>query len=335
VTLSLTDPANTGLDITSTQSQVFNLGAANKLVIANQPVGNVLTNQVFATVPVVQLTDSHNNVITTNSSTVVTATAYSGANCTNIASGVLGGTSSVSLTSGAASFDNLSFSKADAISIKFQAAGFGFVCTTGTLSIYNPLMITPNFSSVNTGGVATVEVNGGVPPLGSYYLSTNLSGAILSAADSCISGNTCIKYTSGNQGGDVTDVVSISDARGNMVSSSFSVSGAFLRFTNPAYQSNFGTPGVDTSVSFTVSNLGSNPSTTGAISVTLTPDVASMWSVISTGCTGANLGFTQTCTIALTFNAASGTGASGIYRASILVRGATSGATTLNVQGTK
>src|SRR5207247_3333696 len=101
----LTAHAN-GLSDGLSATFTVNPAAASTLVIQTQSPGSATAGSVFSPAPVVQLQDAFGNVVTTDSSTVVSATRNAG-------TAALQGTTSVTAINGLATFANLSYNKAE------------------------------------------------------------------------------------------------------------------------------------------------------------------------------------------------------------------------------
>jgi hypothetical protein len=108
----------TGAGLTSIPSVpiVISPTTPNKLVIHTQPSGAATAGQPFATQPVVWEEDQFGNVVTTDSSSIVTASLASGA-------GPLQGTLTASVSGGIATFTNLSDNTTEPITLKFTTGG--------------------------------------------------------------------------------------------------------------------------------------------------------------------------------------------------------------------
>lgn len=102
------------VDLTSLLSSTFTItaGSARQLSIQTQPSGNATAGVAFAQQPVLGILDSLGNLVTTDNSTVVTATRLLG-------SGALQGTTTATASGGIATFLNLSHRVADTINIRF------------------------------------------------------------------------------------------------------------------------------------------------------------------------------------------------------------------------
>ncbi|HTX98889.1 MAG TPA: invasin domain 3-containing protein [Bacteroidota bacterium] len=115
---SKTISASGGSITTSPASSTFtvNPGAAKKVVVTQEPSSSAVAGQAFVTQPWVAIEDSLGNIITTDNSTTVTATAIGG-------TGTLSGNLSANASGGVAKFTNLSYLKSETIRIRFTAGG--------------------------------------------------------------------------------------------------------------------------------------------------------------------------------------------------------------------
>ena len=93
---------------------------------STQPSSTVTAGTVFATQPVVQIQDQYNNVVTSDNTSLVTAVRSSG-------SGTLQGTTTVTASSGVATFANLFHTVAGNITILFSSGSL-----TTTVSEFDP-----------------------------------------------------------------------------------------------------------------------------------------------------------------------------------------------------
>ncbi len=103
-----------GTGLTSLLSSTFMIsaGPARQLGIQTQPSGIATAGVAFAQQPVVRILDSLGNLVTTDNSTIVTATRLLG-------TGTLQGTTTATASGGIATFLNLSHRVADTINIRF------------------------------------------------------------------------------------------------------------------------------------------------------------------------------------------------------------------------
>lgn len=94
---------------------LVNPAAASKLTLQTQPSPTATAGVVFAQQPVVRIEDSFGNLVTSNNSTVVTATRTAG-------TGTLQGTTALVASGGLISFTNLKHNVAGTITINFTSA---------------------------------------------------------------------------------------------------------------------------------------------------------------------------------------------------------------------
>ncbi|NRP12188.1 hypothetical protein XMD517_000949 [Aliiroseovarius sp. xm-d-517] len=118
-TLSFVDTAATPVftAVTSTVS-LTGAGSASQLAITTQPVA-AANGAALGTQPVLEIRDADGNVVTSDSSTQITATIGSGA------SGTLGGTTTVTASSGVVTFSNLTLTglTSETYTLSFDDAG--------------------------------------------------------------------------------------------------------------------------------------------------------------------------------------------------------------------
>ena len=103
--------------------------AASQLVIQTQPSASATAGQPFATEPVIVEEDQYNNVVTGDSSTMLTASLASGAS-------PLQGTLTVTLNDGVATFTDLDDTTAGTITLEFTGGGLTSLASA-------PILITP------------------------------------------------------------------------------------------------------------------------------------------------------------------------------------------------
>ena len=138
------------LDSTATPPVIISPGAPSQLVIQVEPSPTATAGQPFATQPVIYETDQYNNLITSDSSTVVTAILSSGP-------GSLQGTVTATLTGGIATFTNLEDDKAGMITLKFSGGGFTSLASSSILispAVASQLVLQTPPSSTATAGQA-------------------------------------------------------------------------------------------------------------------------------------------------------------------------------------
>ncbi len=118
----------------STVANLYQPGPAAKLGIQTQPSANATAGIAFSTQPVIAIEDAGGNIITTDNSTVVTATRLSG-------TGTLQGTTTATASNGLATFSNLSYTVAENITIQFASGSL-------TSATSNTVTVTPAVAAV-------------------------------------------------------------------------------------------------------------------------------------------------------------------------------------------
>src|SRR5207253_4594738 len=130
-----------------------NPGPAAGLAIQTQPPTTVTAGTVFSPAPVIRVVDAFGNLRSSDSSTVITATR-------NLGTASLQGTTSATAVNGVATFSNLSYNKAETITIDFAsgtlsgAASSNVTVNPGTAS---KLTIQTQPSPSATAGVAFAQ----------------------------------------------------------------------------------------------------------------------------------------------------------------------------------
>src|SRR5206468_826019 len=89
--------------------------AGSRLTIATQPSATATAGAAFAQQPVIRIEDSLGNLISSDNSTVVTASRVTG-------TGALQGTTAFTAVNGLVTFTNLSYNVAETMTIGFAAA---------------------------------------------------------------------------------------------------------------------------------------------------------------------------------------------------------------------
>src|SRR5206468_1086049 len=100
----------------------INSAAADHLTIQTQPSATATAGTAFAIQPVVRIEDAFGNLCSSDNSTVVTATRNAG-------TATLQGTTSRTAVNGVVTFSNLSYNKAENMTVDFGTGGL-----TGTTS---------------------------------------------------------------------------------------------------------------------------------------------------------------------------------------------------------
>ncbi|MBT4762219.1 MAG: hypothetical protein HOO06_11015, partial [Bdellovibrionaceae bacterium] len=309
-------------------SETGTVDAADHLTFTTEPTANETQNNTFGTQPVVEIRDQFENVRTGDNASVVTLTAYLGAGCSAGAVGSLTNNTDT-VSAGIATFTTLQHSGAETISVEATLGGSTADCST-TTQVYTTMSIDNDpAGNLNTGDAHRFEVTGGVPPL-TFSVLTNNSGSSIGGAYTgglCTGGKICGDYTAGMTGGAVVDTIQVTDSSAgtNGDTSTATVDGA--AFTNTGDSVAYGSNAGDLSRTFTVNNGGN--ATSGAITVTFTPDNGSYWTKTSDLCDTVDLGTSSTCNISVTYL---GTAASaGAHTATLTVTGASGGTITLNL----
>jgi len=138
--------------MTSGLSSMFTVSAAaaTKLAIQTQPSGTVTAGAAFPTQPVIRIEDQFGNLRSSDNSTLVSATRNAG-------TAVLQGAASVTAVNGLATFANLSYNKAETITVNFSGGSLtGATSSNVTVSAgaANKLVIQTQPSSAATAGEA-------------------------------------------------------------------------------------------------------------------------------------------------------------------------------------
>src|ERR1041385_2668732 len=126
--------------------------AATAMVVQTMPA-SATAGLAFSPAPVVQLKDQFGNVVTTDNSTVITATR-------NLGSASLQGTLNVIVTSGQATFSNLSYNQAEVINVNFSSSSLPTVNSpnvTVNAGAANRLTMVTQPSSTATAGVPLLQ----------------------------------------------------------------------------------------------------------------------------------------------------------------------------------
>ena len=124
--ITATDSVNS--DITGSVMVTVVPGTARQLYISSPPSQNVVAGNPLADLIVIDEEDQYGNIVTTDSSTKVTASLHTGA-------GTLIGTTTATVSSGIASFTDLEDDTAGALSLQFTAPGLpDVISNTSTVS---------------------------------------------------------------------------------------------------------------------------------------------------------------------------------------------------------
>ena len=98
--------------------------AASQMVFSQEPSPTATAGVAFSTQPIVKEEDQYGNVITTDSTNTVTASTGS------LGTAALLGTTTVTLSSGVATFSGLHYDKAETMNITFSTTADGFTATS-------------------------------------------------------------------------------------------------------------------------------------------------------------------------------------------------------------
>jgi len=142
-----------GLSNAVSSTFTVNAGPAASLAVQTQPPATATAGAAFSPVTVIRVLDAFGNLRTTDNSTVVTATRNAG-------TASLQGTTSVTAVNGLATFSNLSYTKAETISIAFNSGTLTGV-TSSSVTV-NPaaaskLTLQTQPSATATAGVAFAQ----------------------------------------------------------------------------------------------------------------------------------------------------------------------------------
>lgn len=327
ISISLTG----GAAITKLTEDVIFTGPPDTIVFLTEPVINQTIGNNFQTMPQVEVRDSAGTRVWADSSTLVTLTPWTTADCsTTSGSGVIA-SNTATVTAGRATFAGLNYSVAEDIYIRAGGtANPG--CSASVLPVYKTLAIlaTP-IATQQSGETLIITVEGGVPPVSVAGGWTNNSSGTLVAGTACAP-NTCFDYTPGTTTA-VTDTVLFQDSAGvtNSDSTTINVDGAILGNTGNSLT---WTPtSFDVQHTFIINNTGNIASglltsTSGAATGDTT-----YFNVDLDNCNTDNLasGGGDTCDIQVTFLGATGGGGAptnGTKTLNFGLTGATNGAFT-------
>lgn len=135
---TIQDAAGNNLNVTlnsvgNTSSVLVGHGSASQLAITTQPVA-AANGAALGTQPVLEIRDVDGNVVTSDSSTQITATIGSGA------SGTLGGTATATASSGVVTFSNLTLTglTSETYTLSFDDAGALTAVASSNLTLTGP-----------------------------------------------------------------------------------------------------------------------------------------------------------------------------------------------------
>ena len=173
----------------------FTAGALASIRFSTQPPTAVLSNQIFASQPVIEELDSLNNRVL-NTGTNVVLSAFTDSACTAAASGTLATTLTVATNSGLSTFTNIKYSKAEPV---YLLATMGAFTSCSSLITVSPAASTKLAFLQQPSNVAVTNNNLLQSP---QIVVQDASGNIVSSASSSIqldvySDNTCSTAASG------------------------------------------------------------------------------------------------------------------------------------------
>ncbi len=200
--------SSTGL--TSAVSTIFTIGtnAASRLGISVQPSASATAGVTFTSQPVIRIEDSNGNLITTDNSTVVTATRAAG-------SGTLQGTTTATASGGIATFSTLRHNVAGTITIQFTSAPALTPITS------NNIVVSPATASSVTATAGTPQSTTISTPF-----ATSLQATLTDAFGNPINGTT-VTFTAPSSGasgtftGGLTSTTATTNASGVATASTF------------------------------------------------------------------------------------------------------------------
>jgi hypothetical protein len=183
----------------ATSNSILVVAPATQLVINTQPSGTATAGVAFATQPVVYVEDQYGNLETTDNSTQVTASLWSG-------SGPLQGTVTVTVSGGIATFTNLADNKAETISLEFTSNPALTAATSNNIVVSpaaaSQLVITTQPSRSATAGLAfstqpVVDIEDQYGNLETGDNSTQVSVASLPMGSGPLQGTTAVTASGG------------------------------------------------------------------------------------------------------------------------------------------
>ncbi|MBT3980408.1 MAG: hypothetical protein HOE90_03595, partial [Bacteriovoracaceae bacterium] len=329
-----------GLTADCTTGVVISAAAPNKLVFKTAPSNENQTSTNFGTQPIVEVQDQYSNIALTATDSITLA-AHDAGGCGSVAGGTLSASSNplaANGTNGTATFAGVQYDTAETIYLKATSGGLTMACS-GALVIYAPLTIDDKEVSVNTLTVTMYEISGGIGPYTPSITTNNSGGSVggMYTGGACPGGKSCFDWTAGATGNAVSDTMEIADSATatNTDTDAVTVNGADFDIDGTSDPEAYGTTGIDVTNTFVVVNNGNT--TSGAITVTFTPDDAAYWTAGADTCDTTDLGATSTCSIDITFLGATGNASSpvsGPYTATITVVGASGGTQTFNLTAT-
>ena len=141
-----------GITSVTSNSVVVSSAGASQLVITTQPSSTATAGVAFSTQPVVAEEDQFGNIVTSDSTHTVTAARGSQGTAT-----LQGSPLTVTLTNGVATFNGLSYNKAETMNVAFSTNAGSFTATSGSIVVSpaaaSQLVVTTQPSATATAGV--------------------------------------------------------------------------------------------------------------------------------------------------------------------------------------
>ncbi len=195
-TITLSFTTNAGAFTATSSNIVVSPAAASQFVITQQPLATATAGVAFGAQPVVEAEDSFGNVVTNDSTHTVTATSTGTA--------ALQGTTTVTLVNGVATFSDLSYDKAETITLSFSTNAGSFTATSSNIVVSpaaaSQLVVTEQPSATATAGVAfgTQPVVAEEDRFGNVITSDSThSLAATSTGTAALQGTTTVALTNG------------------------------------------------------------------------------------------------------------------------------------------
>ena len=199
-------PETITLDFTSspaltaaTSNSIVVVAPATQLVVSTQPSSTATAGAAFATQPVVYVEDQYGNLETTDNTTQVTASLFTG-------SGPLQGTVTVTVSGGIATFTNLADNTAETISLQFTSVPALTAATSGSIVVSpaaaSMLVVGTQPSHTATAGVPfstqpVVYIEDQYGNLETGDISTQVSVTSLPMGSGPLQGTTMVTATGG------------------------------------------------------------------------------------------------------------------------------------------
>ncbi|MCO4794715.1 MAG: hypothetical protein KC493_13435, partial [Bacteriovoracaceae bacterium] len=324
LTLNADDP---GSLTAGTLGHTIDHDVATALVYNTEPATGA-AGSAMVTQPIVHIHDQFGNLVTSDSTSVITILPKKNSNCNGPATTGSFSNNTATASSGVATFSNLTFSAAETPVYARAETGALTVGCSAMITINAALTISPSSTTVSPSGAQTFTAVGGAGTI-SFSIPTNNSGAsFTSAAYTCNTVDTCIDYQAGATPS--VDTVRATDQASVTADSTVTVSSIAELSWDATPSPAWGTVGGNTTKTFTLRNVGS--ATSGTITVAL-QDGTNRFSITTDNCSTTTLAAAATCTVTVNFDGVSG----GAKSASdVLDAGATpGGSVTLSLTGTK